>query len=205
MVKWWDRKDLKDKFRNLEPDAFYGEPETAYAYERDFNGVMGSEALVFVASDEPKLYGGANVELGIALGNRKPCILLGRPRNSAMYWGAHRARSIEEVLVRLGEIAGALAPRPLLVRYRENVWDGREWWLCEEHAMVFSRPAPDIDDVDDEHREFFPIWRPPLCSVCGRETIPLSLQRQMHAHLITRRLYQRDNERVPKEDKNGSD
>ena len=104
LVKWWSRKDLKTKFAVLEPDDFYAEFETANAYERDFNGVKESDVLLFVADETPRFYGGANVELGIALGDNKRCIVLGRLKNSAMYWPVYRAKDINEVLELLTDL-----------------------------------------------------------------------------------------------------
>lgn len=98
LVKWWTRLHLKQKFDILEPDEFYEEPECGIAYERDFNGIMNCDVLFFVADDKPRCYTGANVELGIALGNAKRCISIGRLQNSALYWAVYRAKDIDEVL-----------------------------------------------------------------------------------------------------------
>jgi len=98
MVKWWTRYDLKKKFEVLDPDDFYAEPECAYAYERDFNGVMGCDVLLFVADDKVRRYTGANVELGIALGNAKRCMSVGRLPNSALYYNVYRAKDMSDVL-----------------------------------------------------------------------------------------------------------
>ena len=102
LVKWWTRKDLKKKFDVLEPDDFYDEPECGIAYERDFNGVMECDILLFVAADEARYYTGANVELGIALGTFKRCMSVGRLRNSALYWAVYRAKDMDDVLYTLG-------------------------------------------------------------------------------------------------------
>ena len=101
MVKWWTRYDLKKKFEVLDPDDFYAEPECAYAYERDFNGVMECDVLLFVADDKPRYYTGANVELGIALGNTIRCMSVGRLRNSALYYNVYRAKDMDDVLYTL--------------------------------------------------------------------------------------------------------
>jgi len=104
MVKWWTRYDLKKKFEVLDPDEFYAEAECAYAYERDFNGVMLSDVLLFVADDEPRYYTGANVELGIALGNSIRCMSIGALRNSALYYNVYRAKDMDDVLYLLGQL-----------------------------------------------------------------------------------------------------
>lgn len=98
LVKWWTRLELKKQFEVLSPEDFYDEPECSYAYHRDFDGVMECDVLLFVASDEPRYYTGANVELGIALGNKKFCMSVGRLRNSALYWGVYRCRNMDDVL-----------------------------------------------------------------------------------------------------------
>lgn len=98
LVKWWTRLDLKKKFAPLNPEAFYSEPECANAYERDFNGVMECDVFLFVADDKPRAYNGANVELGIALGNSKRCLSIGRLANSALYWPVYRCKDMDEVL-----------------------------------------------------------------------------------------------------------
>lgn len=98
LVKWWTRLDLKKKLAPLDPDAFYRNPECAYAYERDFNGVMDCDVFLFVADDTPRAYNGANVELGIALGNSKRALSIGRLANSALYWPVYRCKDMDEVL-----------------------------------------------------------------------------------------------------------
>jgi len=97
-VKWWERAELKEQFETLKPDDFYAEPECANAYERDFEGVMTCDVLLFVAADRIRRYTGANVELGIALGNSKPCMSVGRLPNSALYYNVYRAKDMDDVL-----------------------------------------------------------------------------------------------------------
>lgn len=109
-VKWWSREydipgegkvkttTLKKRYNNMEPDQFYLRPETERSYDADFNGVLGAEAFLFVADDEPRAYNGANVELGIALGSSKPCFSIGRLSNSVLYFEVVQCNSMEEVL-----------------------------------------------------------------------------------------------------------
>ena len=114
VVKWWTRYDLKKKFEVLEPDEFYAEPECANAYERDFNGVMLCDVLLFVADDEPRYYTGANVELGIALGNAIRCMSVGKLRNSALYYNVYRAKDMDDVIYTLKHLEEFMARvRPL--------------------------------------------------------------------------------------------
>ena len=101
LVKWWSRLALMEKFQTFTDDEFYDETENRNAYEMDFEGVMECDVLLFVADDEPKYYGGANVELGIALGNQKRCMSIGRLRKSAMYYPVYRAKDMTDVLCNL--------------------------------------------------------------------------------------------------------
>ena len=104
LVKWWTRIGLKLKFQELSREDFYNEPECRNAYERDLEGVMNCDVLLFVADDEIKSYCGANVELGMALGNSKRCIVLGDLQNSAMYYPVYWAKDIDDVLYVLSKL-----------------------------------------------------------------------------------------------------
>ena len=101
LVKWWTRIELKNQFKVLSRDEFYDEPECKNAYERDLEGVMSCKVLLFVADDEIRHYNGANVELGMALGNNKRCIVLGNLQNSAMYYPVYWAKDMNDVLENL--------------------------------------------------------------------------------------------------------
>lgn len=98
LVKWWTRIELKKQFKVLSRDEFYDEPECKNAYERDLEGVMTCDVLLFVADEEIRRYSGANVELGMALGNAKRCIVLGNLQNSAMYYPVYWADDLEDVI-----------------------------------------------------------------------------------------------------------
>lgn len=104
LVKWWTRLDLKKKFEELTEEEFYDEWENQNAFEMDLNGVMACDVLLFVADDEPKYYGGADVELGIAIGNHKRCMVLGKLRKSAMYYPVYRAKDLDDVLYVLDKL-----------------------------------------------------------------------------------------------------
>ena len=109
-VRWWDRcfdvegegeihtQILKTRYDELSPEVFYGKPEAHEAFMSDFMAVKQAEALVFVASDEPRKYNGATVELGIAIGDFKPCYLLGELENSVMFGPLIRCNDIDEVI-----------------------------------------------------------------------------------------------------------
>ncbi len=115
-VKWWDRKydipgergvhtvELKKRYNGLKPDEFYSKHETWFSYWSDFQGVRNADAFVFVADDEPRKYNGAAVELGIALGDKKPCYLLGCLENSVLFAPLIRCKNPQELLIRLPEV-----------------------------------------------------------------------------------------------------
>lgn len=104
-VRWWDRSweipgegqvhttDLKERYKDLDPDEFYKKPACKFAYESDVRGVKDCDVFLFVADDEPRAYNGANVELGIALGAGKPCYSLGVLATSALYYAVTRLKS----------------------------------------------------------------------------------------------------------------
>jgi len=97
-VKWWTRLHLKQRFQALEPDAFYAEPECEYAFMTDMMGIQDSDALVMVASDEVRSYDGASFEMGYAAGIGRPIFLLGRLKNSVVYWPVKRCKDLNEIL-----------------------------------------------------------------------------------------------------------
>lgn len=104
-VRWWDMSwdipgegevhttDLKERYKDLDPDEFYKKPACKRAYESDVQGVKDCDVFLFVAGDTPRAYNGANVELGIALGAGKPCYSLGVMDTSALYWPVTRCRT----------------------------------------------------------------------------------------------------------------
>ena len=115
-VKWWARKydipgeravhttELKKRWDNLGVEEFYGKPETIYSYEADRQGVKDADVLVFVASEKPRKFNGAAVELGIALGDEKPCYLLGELETSVLYAPLIRCRDSEDLIAKLQEV-----------------------------------------------------------------------------------------------------
>lgn len=112
-VRWWDRtfnvegegqvhtQVLKKRYNDMPPDAFYARPECEYAFLTDMQGIQESGALVMVATDEPRDYAGASVEIGYAIGVGRPVFLLGRLKNSAMYWPLCRCKDLPDLLSRL--------------------------------------------------------------------------------------------------------
>lgn len=82
-----------------------------------------------------------------------------------------------------------MSQKPLLTKYRANIWAGREHWKCERCSMVYSRPKPDLDDLRIEGpSEHIAIWRPPLCGYCGDECLEFTLQEAKCNYLIVSKL-----------------
>ena len=103
-VKWWLRTELRDKRDVLSREDFYLEPLTKIMFERDKFGVDNADILVFVASEEIRTYGGALLELGMAVERNIPCICLGNLKNSAMYYPLYWVNSISELMQKISEI-----------------------------------------------------------------------------------------------------
>jgi len=110
--KWWDRiynidgqdiitTELKAINDDLLPHKFYDIPETIKSFHLDFEGVMNADAFVFVASEEKRKYNGASVELGLALGRKIPCYLLGKLENSVLFTPLIRCRDPWDLLGKL--------------------------------------------------------------------------------------------------------
>jgi hypothetical protein len=103
ICKWWtgldyiphEQRTLKDKAKDVSPAEFYSSQGCKTAFERDFNAVKEADFLVFVAADYPRKYNGGNVELGIALGDGKPCFSIGTLENSAMYYKVRQCKNLE--------------------------------------------------------------------------------------------------------------
>ncbi len=108
-VKWWAREYVIDgeivhtqvlKKRNdvLSRDEFYSKPETLRSFAADVYGVKSADVFVFVAADEPRKFTGANVELGIAIGDKIPCYALGSLELSVLYYPVCHCGSIGALL-----------------------------------------------------------------------------------------------------------
>jgi len=145
-VKWWSREyeipgegavkttDLKVRYEDLDPEDFYKKPETRRSYEADYQGVKDADALVFVAEDTPRAYNGANVELGIALGDGKPCFSLGALDKSVLYYPVFKCVFLEELLDYLESLSrGVICPK--LGCEAIMMGDGDGYWCpkCEEY------------------------------------------------------------------------
>ena len=110
--KWWDRRyevdgmdvhtaDLHARDEDLNPEEFYSIPTVYQSFLSDLTGLKQADALLFVASDVPQKYNGAAVELGIAIGDCKPCYLLGELETSVLFAPLKRCKDIDQLL---GEI-----------------------------------------------------------------------------------------------------
>lgn len=112
-VKWWSRKYnidgerevcttiLKKENDLLDIEEFYKTPECKYSFESDLKGVKDADAFIFIADHNPRSYNGANVELGIAIGDNKPCFVLGNLTKSVLYYPVVRCKSLHDLSVNL--------------------------------------------------------------------------------------------------------
>jgi hypothetical protein len=104
MVKWWLNKDLRNKRDVLSREDFYSNVQCKILYDRDKFGVDNADALILVASEDIIPFGGALVELGMAIERNIPCICMGNLKNSAMYYPIYWVNSISELMKRISEI-----------------------------------------------------------------------------------------------------
>ena len=107
--KWWERvydegdgtpaktTTLKKLYDSLSTEEFYARPNILLTYDKDFKGVMEADWFIFVADTKIKKFNGASVELGIALANKKPCILYGELEKSVLFCKLIRVNSLEEI------------------------------------------------------------------------------------------------------------
>ena len=114
-VKWWNRiydthdlgdketQELKKIFADLDPDEFYSRPETHKSFLYDLKGIEDADDFVLVADDVPRNYGGANIELGYAMGCGKDCFSIGVLENSALYYAVKRCKTIDELIFEIGD------------------------------------------------------------------------------------------------------
>lgn len=111
-VKWWDRiyeidgehiktTDLRESYRTLTSEEFYNKHETRLSYFADYHGIKNADVFVFVASDIPRKYNGANIELGIALGEGIKCFSIGNLENSVLYYPVVKCKNKKDLLKRL--------------------------------------------------------------------------------------------------------
>ena len=101
LVKWWRRRELKNKFQTLSPDRFYAQPECKEAYEMDYQGVKDCDLLILVSNPITPKFCGANVEVGMAYAWGKPVYSLYNIQNSAMYYPVKRCLSLIELFQEL--------------------------------------------------------------------------------------------------------
>ena len=78
-------------------------PETYWSFVSDFEGVKDADIFVFIAGSEPRKFNGANVELGIALGDLKPCFVIGELEISVLYYLVTRCSDVEELIRALNQ------------------------------------------------------------------------------------------------------
>ena len=107
--KWWcrpyqveglgeiDTQELKKVFEDLDPEDFYNKPETMESFIKDCEGVTKADALIVVASNEPRKYNGATFELGFAVGQGMPVAVIGQLETSVMFSPVERLVSYQQV------------------------------------------------------------------------------------------------------------
>ena len=111
--KWWARPyqveglgaikttDLKKIFDGLTPDEFYAKPECATSYYKDYEGIVTADAFVLCATETPRKFNGASVELGIAIGNDITSYSLGNLETSVLFYPVIRCRDLCHLISRL--------------------------------------------------------------------------------------------------------
>lgn len=113
LCKWWtgldyipsEHRTLNEKSDLVSNDEFYSSPGCATAFKRDFAAVKEADFFVLVAGETPRAFNGANIELGIAIGDGKPCFSVGVLDNSALYYP----------LVKCADVGGLLAKISVLL------------------------------------------------------------------------------------------
>jgi len=103
-VKWWLSKELRDTRDVLSREDFYSDPLCKIMYDRDKLGVDNADILVFVANKEIRSFGGALLELGMAVERDIPCICLGNLKNTVMYYPLYWVNSISELVEKISEL-----------------------------------------------------------------------------------------------------
>lgn len=92
--QWWhqDFKELPIK----NDDEWYSKPIIRTIYLRSFHAIEDADILIIVSPERTK-FNGANVEVGIALGLRKPVICFGEIERSGMYEPLIRCPTLEDL------------------------------------------------------------------------------------------------------------
>jgi nucleoside 2-deoxyribosyltransferase len=119
IVSMWHEKEFN-------PTSQHTEAERAAIAEEDFGDVARADALVLIAGPD-KYSGGKFVEAGIALGQGKPVIVLGRRENMLMWLPQVRIADTPQ------EAAKALTSLPQKTRAADTlaVWCRRCRSVCE--------------------------------------------------------------------------
>lgn len=109
LCKWWTGLDyiagegrtLNEKSDVVSNEEFYSSPGCATAFKRDYAAVKDADFFVLVAGETPRPFNGANIELGIAIGDNKPCFSVGKLDNSALYYPVTKCSDIPDLLTKI--------------------------------------------------------------------------------------------------------
>jgi hypothetical protein len=93
--RWW-LKDYKEALGIDDDEEWFGQPIIRTIYLRSFKAIETANMLILVADEKTK-FNGANIEVGIALGQHKPVIVLGELERSAMYEPLIRCPTMKEL------------------------------------------------------------------------------------------------------------
>ena len=90
--KWEERPRIREVMATLRSfgheitcDWTYADTVSRETAQRDLNGVVAAEAVVFVAEHDLN-YKGALVEVGIALGRNIPVYVIGEACDACIFW-----------------------------------------------------------------------------------------------------------------------
>ncbi len=93
--KWW-LVDYKKALDIADDDQWFSQPIIRTICTRSLKAIEDADILILVAPHAHK-FNGANVEVGYALGHRKPVICLGELERSGMYEPLIRCRTMKEL------------------------------------------------------------------------------------------------------------
>jgi nucleoside 2-deoxyribosyltransferase len=93
--RWW-LKDYKEALDIDDDEIWFSQPIIRTIYLRSFKAIETADMLILVADEKTK-FNGANIEVGIALGQHKPVIYLGELERSAMYEPVIRCPTMREL------------------------------------------------------------------------------------------------------------
>lgn len=111
ICKWWTGLDyipsegrtLNEKSDVVSNVEFYSSPGCVTAFKRDYAAVKDADLFILVAGETPRAFNGANIELGVAIGDNKRCYSVGVLDNSALYYPVIKCKDNAELLSQILE------------------------------------------------------------------------------------------------------